>query len=257
VARAPADGKGAQLDGQLLAKQRAQAEAQKAERSKLARMEDQKNEAAFDGAKKSVAKGDSTPPKPAPAPAAVPPAAAAPAPSRNQDDEDSLALRSPPRAPAQADEPAEELVASHTAVQRSAPSSTRKAAESPPPPASAQVRSQDAQELFMAATRARPGSPEEIEGLLRALPGLTGKYRIDALQRLCTHLQDQDDDRASYYCSTWASADPGSAVASKRAREAELRLSSRKAKAAKRASPTAADSLEEPAKAEPQKAVSY
>ncbi|HVE84723.1 MAG TPA: hypothetical protein VND93_17830, partial [Myxococcales bacterium] len=81
--------------------------------------------------------------------------------------------------------------------------------------------------------------------------GLAGQYRVAALQRLCTRLEQQSDDRASSYCSAWAKADPGSALASKRAQEAASRMSARKAKA----KPAAADSLESaPAKASERRA---
>lgn len=130
-----------------------------------------------------------------------------------------------------------------------APSSSRKA-EVPPP---SKVRTVNAQELFLSATRARPGSPEEINGLIIAInAGLAGQYRIDALQRLCTRLETAGDSRALDYCSAWASADPDSAVAMKRSRAADERWGTRaKAKAAKKAS--------EPAKADDRKpaAVSY
>jgi len=103
------------------------------------------------------------------------------------------------------------------------------AAEPPPPP---KMRAPAAQELYAAANRARAGSPEEIEALIGALDaGLSGQYRLSALQRLCIRLENQDDARAYDYCSAWANADPGSAVANKRAREAEVRWSARKAKA--------------------------
>jgi hypothetical protein len=237
----------AQLDSQLQAKQRAQAEttrrdeeAQKAERSKLAVMKDQ--EAPIDLAKKSVATREPSP-APTPAPAAAAPGAA-PAASRSRGG-DAVAMNEPPPAQAQAPMPIS-----------SGPSS-RKAAEAPPPP---KVRTENAQELFMSATRARPGSAEEIDGLMRAIgAGLGGQYRIDALQRLCTRLEDQGDERAFSYCNAWASADPASVVANKRAREAETRWGMRKAKASKKAAdPAAADSLEAPAKADTQqKATSY
>ncbi|HEY8210961.1 MAG TPA: zf-HC2 domain-containing protein [Myxococcaceae bacterium] len=259
----------AALEAEVQAKQRAEEESerhaqaestrrdlelQKAERSKAAQTDE--DGARYDDlGKKSVATRE-TRSAPAPTPAAAAPAPAA-GPSKDRG-ADKVAMNAPPPAAAPARAPAAEPAPPQAqgVFESAAPSSSRKAAEAPPPP-KAKVRSQDAQELFMAAMRARPGSSEEINGLMQALPGLSGQDRIDALQRLCTRLQDQGDERDYSYCSSWATADPGSAVATKRARNAELRWSaSRKAKAAKPPA-AAADSLEEPAKAEPQKATTY
>lgn len=215
-------------------------ELQKMERAKAARME-------LDRSAESSAQRDRAP-EPTSAPAGAP-APMAQAPSRNRSAPKSVAMNAPPppvpsrevAAPSEAEDEAAPAQAQSASIPlSSSASSSRKAADVPPP---SKVRTVNAQEMFLAATRARPGSPEEINGLIIAInAGLSGQYRIDALQRLCTQLDASGDSRAYDYCSAWASADPSSAVAMKRARAADDRWGPRaRAKAAKKAS--------EPAKA--------
>ncbi|HYV44828.1 MAG TPA: zf-HC2 domain-containing protein [Myxococcaceae bacterium] len=187
------------------------------------------------------------------------PAPTAQAPSRNRGAAQSVAMNDPP-APPPAAAPARQVTAPSDAeggdeappqaqsatipLSSAGPSSSRKSADAPAP---SKVRTVNAQELFLAATRAKPGSAEEINGLIIAInAGLSGPSRVDALQRLCTRMEVSGDSRAYDYCSAWASADPGSAVAAKRARSADERWGPR-AKAAKKA----VDSAAEPAKAAP------
>jgi len=290
AAPAPEQAARAQLDAEVRAKQKAQAEAtrrdelQKLESAKAERMEEERATESL--GKKSVATRERAPAEPKPAPVKAPaggasapggagdgsflqqrigaapsstspapsgaPASAAQAPSRNRGAAQGVAMNAPPPPPAAA--PARQVAAPSDAeagdeaqsesipLSSGATSSSRKA-DAPQP---SKVRTVNAQELFLAATKAKPGSPEEINGLIIAInAGLAGQYRIDALQRLCTRMETTQDSRAYDFCSAWASADPGSAVAAKRARSADDRWGPR-AKAAKKAVDSA-----EPAKAAP------
>ncbi|HZN91085.1 MAG TPA: zf-HC2 domain-containing protein [Myxococcales bacterium] len=187
---------------------------------------------AMDPAARETRSTTTAPPPPPPAQAAATPPALSPSGAGSA--AAGPAAANPQVAPAEAPAP------------EPAPPAQR-LAQSPQPESKSKskVYTQDAQELFTAATRARPGSAEEINGLLGALSaGLSGKYRIDALRRLCNGLGSRGDDRAWTYCSAWASADPSAAQANKYYREAQA---SRKSKARPAATLDAEDAR--PAKA--------
>jgi len=232
-----------QQEAELQAKQRAASQAEASRLDEMRKLEQDKAQRV----QRDVA------PSAAPAPALEAPASA---PSSSRGAPQRVAMNEPPPPPPASNSQAEDEESSAPAQRASIPlssagaPSSRKSADAPQP---SKVRTVNAQELFLAATKARAGSPEEINGLIIALnAGLGGQYRIDALQRLCVRLDAANDSRAYDYCSAWSSADPSSAVATKRAQSTEERWGPRsKARAAKKAS--------EPAKADTRApaAVSY